>query len=129
MKNLIWISILFLFAQCAKQGLSSEASPIEMEVLESYVQREIPGQESIPPSLKVHLHIKHNDRIKVKQLNLLTEQLTLNKYKEYYSATFKKDQLLSFKGKEVNGILFLTVDNQERQVPLVFTIKEDLYLP
>lgn len=100
-----------------------------MEVEEAYVQREIPGMEHEEPSLKLVLVITHNERVKVEKVVVFNEELRLKKNKKGYTATFEKDALLTFKGTEVLGTLFHSIDDSPRQLPITFEIKEDLYLP
>ena len=67
--------------------------------------------------------------VNIEKVAILAENLVLKKYKNGYIATFEKEELLTFKGSSVSGILFHTVDQKQREIPIEFKIKEDLYLP
>lgn len=121
---------MFLFSQCArKKAIETENFEIVIEVKEAYIQREIPGLEELKPQLKLYLIINHNEWVNIEKVAILAENLVLKKYKNGYTATFEKEELLTFKGSSVSGILFHTVDQKQREIPIEFKVKEDLYLP
>lgn len=129
-KSLLLIGLLVLLSFCSRKRISNAAGlNLILEVEQAYVQREYPGIEGVHPQLKVHLTLVQNERVQINKVSLLNEELVLKKYKNTYTATFKNDGLLTFKGEVVPGIILYTLNQKQGEMPIKFEIKEDLYLP
>ena len=83
----------------------------------------------VPFFITAILPLSDYEWVNIEKVAILAENLVLKKYKNGYTATFEKEELLTFKGSSVSGILFHTVDQKQREIPIEFKIKEDLYLP
>lgn len=129
-KFFVLLSLLFLLSNCArKKPIETTNFDIVMEVEEAYIQREIPGVAELKPLVKIYLIVQHDEQVQLDKVKVFGEELPLQKSKNVYSATFQIDPLLTFKGMSVSGLLVYRVADKQRELPIVFQIREDVYMP
>lgn len=128
--GLVILGLLLLFSECANRKVATIQNPsIILDVVEAFIQREYAGMEGALPQLKVTLSLVHHNSVEIEKVLLLNEELLLSKSGNTYTAIFKNDGLLTFKGTVASGILTHSIDGMQRELPINFKIKEDLYLP